>query len=46
MQREHTALVREHETLGSQSNLELEAGQLDMGRPGERTYVVTNLPRN
>ena len=46
MEREHRALLREHNALGSQSNLEIQARQLDMVRPGERTYVVTNLPRN
>jgi hypothetical protein len=46
MEREHTALQRQHNELSSQSNLELQARQLDMMRPGERAYVVTGLPRN
>jgi hypothetical protein len=46
MEREHSSLLREHKLLGSQSNLEIQARQLDMMRPGERPYVVTNLPRN
>ncbi len=46
MEREHRALESQHSALASQSTLEIEARQLDMVRPGERTYVVTNLPRN
>jgi len=46
MEREHRALVRQHGELGSQSNLEVQAKQLDMTRPSERTYVITNLPPN
>ena len=46
MEHEHEALLREHKALSSQSNLEIQARQLDMMRPGERPYVVTNLPRN
>lgn len=46
LEHEHRALLREHNTLSSQSNLEVQAHQLDMLRPGERPYIVTNLPRN
>jgi hypothetical protein len=46
MEREHRTLLREHNALSSQSNLELGARQLDMTRPGERPYVVTGLPHN
>jgi hypothetical protein len=44
MEREHRTLLRQHNELSSQSNLEVQARQLDMMRPGERSYVVTNLP--
>jgi hypothetical protein len=46
LEREHRALLREHNTLSSQSNLEVQAHQLDLLRPGERPYIVANLPRN
>lgn len=46
MEREHRALMQEHNLLSSQSNLEVQARQLDMMRPGERPYVIPNLPAN
>jgi hypothetical protein len=46
MEREHRALLHQHNLLSSQSNLEVQARQLDMVRPGERSYVVTHLPDN
>jgi hypothetical protein len=46
MESEHDALLRQHNELSSQSNLEVQARQLDMMRPGERPYIVGNLPRN
>jgi len=46
MEREHRALLSEHNALNTQSDLEIQARQLGLTRPGERTYVVTNLPRN
>jgi len=46
LEREHRALLRQHNTLSSQSNLEIQAHQLDMLRPGERPYVVPNLPHD
>ncbi len=44
--REHRALLSQHNALSSESNLEIQAHQLDMLRPGERPYVVPNLPHN
>jgi len=46
MELEHQTLVRAHNALSSPGNLEIQASQLGMVRPGERTYVVSNLPRN
>jgi cell division protein FtsB len=46
MQRQHAALVRQHNALSSQSTLEQEARQLGMMRPGEQPYVVGGLPSN
>jgi cell division protein FtsL len=46
MEREHKHLVREHNSLSSQSTLEAEARQLGMQRPGEQPYIVGNLPKN
>jgi cell division protein FtsB len=44
--REHTALVRQHETLTKQATLEAEARQLGMTKRGEQPYVVSGLPPN
>jgi hypothetical protein len=44
MEREHAALVREHESLGRRGTLEAEARRLGMMRPGEQPYIVTGLP--
>jgi hypothetical protein len=46
MESERRVLLREHKVLSSQSNLEIQAGQLGMMRPGERPYVITHLPPN
>jgi hypothetical protein len=46
MEREHRALLREHNALSSQSNLEIQARQLGLMRSDERPYVVTGLPHN
>jgi hypothetical protein len=46
MESEHRQLVGEHNRLSTQSTLEKEARQLGMMRPGERPYVVGNLPGN
>jgi hypothetical protein len=44
LEREHKALVSQHNTLSGQGALEGEARQLGLGRPGEQPYVVTHLP--
>ena len=46
MEREHTQLERQHETLGSQRTLEEEARQLGMAKKGEQSYIVSGLPNN
>jgi hypothetical protein len=46
MEGEHKRLVSEHNRLSSQSNLEEQARQLGMMRPGEQSYIVGNLPAN
>jgi cell division protein FtsB len=46
MEHEHKHLVRQHNSLSSQSTLEAEARQLGMVRPGEQPYIVGNLPKN
>ena len=46
LETEHRALLRQHNMLSSQSNLEIQAHQLDMLRPGERPYVIPSLPHN
>jgi cell division protein FtsB len=46
LQREHTALVQEHESLGRQGTIEGEARRLGMMKKGEQQYIVTGLPRD
>jgi cell division protein FtsB len=46
LEREHEALVRRAEALRDPRTIEAEARRLGMVRPGERSYVVRNLPRN
>jgi cell division protein FtsB len=46
MEREHAALVRQHEALSGQQALESQARKLGMMRPGEQPYVVLGLPPN
>jgi len=46
MQHEHTALVRQHEVLGRQGTVEVEARRLGMVKSNEQTYVVGGLPGN
>jgi len=46
MEREHKALVRQHEALGRQATVEAEARRLGMMKAGEQQYVVTGLPAN
>lgn len=44
LQREHEALLRQHETLSKQATLEGEARQLGMMKRGEQPYVLSGLP--
>jgi len=44
LQREHDALVRRARALRDPLVVEAEARRLGMVRPGERSYVVGNLP--
>lgn len=44
LQREHEALVRRARALRDPLVVEAEARRLGMVRPGERPYVVSNLP--
>lgn len=46
LEREHVALVHEHEALGRHGTLEEEARRLNMMRPGEQPYVIGGLPGN
>jgi hypothetical protein len=46
MEREHSTLLRAHETLSQQTTLEAEARQLGMMKAGEQPYVVSGLPQN
>ena len=46
LEREHTTLARQRETLGSREALEAEARRLGMMKKGEQPYVVSGLPRN
>jgi len=46
LEREHTALVHQHEALGAPGTLETEARQLGMIKHGEQQYVITGLPDN
>jgi hypothetical protein len=46
MEREHKALVREHEALGRQGTVEAEARGLGMKKSGEQQYVIPGLPSN
>lgn len=46
LQREHRALVRQHEALSGQSALEEQARKLGMMRRGEQPYIVGGLPGN
>lgn len=44
LQREHDALVRRARALRDPRTVEAEARRLGMVRPGEKSYVVSNLP--
>jgi hypothetical protein len=46
LSREHTLLLRQHETLGKQSTLEEEARRLGMMKKNEQPYVVGPLPND
>jgi cell division protein FtsL len=46
MEREHRALVRQHESLGRQGTTETRARNLGMKKPNERQYVISGLPSN
>jgi hypothetical protein len=46
LEREHRALVNQHNVLSSQGALEGEARQLGLMHSGEQPYVVTHLPRD
>jgi hypothetical protein len=46
MQREHAALVNQHQALSGSSAVEASARRLGMMRSGEQPYVVTGLPNN
>ncbi len=46
MEREHTALVRQRESLGRQGTTETQARVLNMKKSNERQYVISGLPSN
>jgi len=46
LEREHRALVRQHEALSAPGTLETEARQLGMIKRGEQQYVISGLPDN
>ena len=46
MQREHAALLRQHQALSGSSAVEASARRLGMMHSGEQPYVVTGLPKN
>lgn len=46
LQREHALLLREAQRLRDPRTVQTEARALGMVRPGERSYVVTGLPRD
>ena len=46
LQREHEALVRRARALRDPRTVQAEARRLGMVKPGERSYVVGNLPKD
>jgi hypothetical protein len=46
MQREHVALVRQHQSLSGSGAVEASARKLGMMQANEQPYVVTGLPKN
>ena len=45
LQHEHRVLEARRRALGDPATLETDARRLGMVRPGERAYVIRNLPR-
>jgi cell division protein FtsB len=46
LEHEHTALVRQHETLDRRGDVEAQARKLGMMKANEQPYVITGLPNN
>jgi hypothetical protein len=46
LEREHRALVSQHEALGRQGTVEVEARALNMVGKGERPFIISGLPNN
>jgi len=46
LQREHDALLRRARALRDPRTVQTEARRLGMVKPGERSYVVTGLPKD
>ena len=46
LEREHKALLHQHEALNAPGTLETEARQLGMIKHDEQQYVITGLPEN
>ena len=46
LQREHEMLLRRARALRDPRTVQAEARRLGMVKPGERSYVVGNLPRD
>jgi cell division protein FtsB len=46
LEREHTLLQHQHESLGRRGTVEEEARKLGMVKPDEQPYVITGLPNN
>jgi cell division protein FtsL len=46
MEREHTALQRQHEALGSPGAVEAQARKLGLMKHDERPYIISGLPND
>ena len=46
MQREHDALQRQHEALGSPGAVEAQARKLGLMKHDEQPYIISDLPNN
>jgi cell division protein FtsL len=46
LEAQHHQLIAQHKALSSPGTVEAEARQLGMMFPGERTYIVRELPNN